>query len=39
MNKLNTEFVMYLIRVIAGNSVGSIVVHQILKNTKISLDI
>ena len=37
--KLNIEFIMYLIRVIAGNSVGSIIVHQILKNTKISLDI
>lgn len=38
-DKFNDEFIMYLIRVIAGNSVGSIVVHQILKNTKISLDI
>lgn len=37
--KFNDEFIVYLIRVIAGNSVGSIVVHQILKNTKISLDI
>lgn len=37
--KFNDEFILYLIRVIAGNSVGSIVVHQILKNTKISLDI
>mgnify|MGYP002522994240 FL=1 len=37
--KFNSEFIMYLIRVIAGNSIGSIVVHQILKNTKISLDI
>lgn len=38
-DKFNDEFIMYLIRVIAGNSVGSIFVHQILKNTKISLDI
>lgn len=37
--KFNSEFILYLIRVIAGNSVGSIMVHQILKNSKISLDI
>ena len=37
--KFNSEFILYLIRVIAGNSVGSIIVHQILKNSKISLDI
>ena len=37
--RFNDEFILYLIRVIAGNSVGSIVVHQILKHTKISLDI
>lgn len=37
--KFNMQFIMYLIRVIAGNSVGSIAVHQILKNSKISLDI
>lgn len=37
--KFNFEFILYLIRVVSGNSVGSIAVNQILKNTKISLDI
>lgn len=35
VGKFNAEFLMCLIRVIAGNSVGSVMVHQILKHSKI----
>lgn len=35
VGKFNPEYIMYLIRVIAGNSVGSIAVCQVLKHSKI----